>query len=81
MAVAQDMQREWARRGAQARLVEIEKERAEILKAFPEIRRGGGAAPSSRPKRIMSPAARKAMSAGMRKFWAKRKAEAKAASK
>jgi hypothetical protein len=77
MAVAQDMQREWARRGAQARLIEIEKERAEILKAFPEIRRGATSpAGLMRPKRVMSPAARKAMSAGMRKFWAKRKAVA-----
>jgi hypothetical protein len=79
-----DMQREWARVGAGARLVEIDRERATILKAFPELRRGGapkgavaGLTATGKPKRRFSAAARRRMSAGMRKFWARRKAAAK----
>jgi hypothetical protein len=76
-----DVQRQWARVGAGARLVEIERERAAILKAFPELRRPGAAAVLSatgKPKRRFSAAARRRMSAGMRKFWARRKAAGKA---
>jgi len=80
-----DVQRQWARVGAGARLVEIERERAAILKAFPELRRPGAAAgvaavlsATGKPKRRFSAAARRRMSAGMRKFWARRKAAGKA---
>ena len=80
-----NVQREWARIGAGARLVEIERERAAILKAFPDLRRGVAAArglagltPTGKPRRRFSAAARRRMSAGMRKFWARRKAEGKA---
>jgi hypothetical protein len=66
-------------------LVAIERERGAILKAFPELRRNGAAASidglGDRPKRQFSQAARRRMSAGMRKFWARRKAEARAKSK
>jgi len=62
----------------------IEQERQTILKTFPELRRGG-AIPTNgmhgRPKRRFSAAARRRMSAGMRKFWARRKAEAKSKGK
>jgi hypothetical protein len=76
-----DVQREWARLGAGTRLSEIDRERAAILKAFPELRRKGASAelsPSGKPKRRFSAAARRRMSAGMRKFWARRRAAGKA---
>ena len=80
-----DVQREWARIGAGARLAEIDRERTAILKAFPELRRGGAAVTgggeftdTGKPKRRFSAAARRRMSAGMRKFWARRRAEGKA---
>jgi hypothetical protein len=76
-----DVHREWARIGAGARLTEIDRERAAILKAFPELRRKGAAVepnPTGTPKRRFSAAAKRRMSAGMRKFWARRRAEDKA---
>jgi hypothetical protein len=78
--------RELARVGAIARLKEMDQERAALLKAFPGLDRGGsrGATATSRPRRggsqrgrKLSAAAKKRMAAGMRKWWAKRKAGAK----
>jgi len=74
-----EAQREWARLGALARLQQIEQERASILAAFPDLRRKPTASPSSvdlvvRKRRTISPKGRRAMSAGMRKYWAKRRA-------
>lgn len=71
-----DLHRDWAKLGAAARLAEIDKERAEILKAFPELRRATALGPGGQPKRRFSAAARRRMSEGMRKFWARRKAAA-----
>jgi hypothetical protein len=68
---------QWARLGAEARLLVIEKERAEILSAFPELRtsaRPAKPSASGRTRRTMSAAARRRMSAGMRRYWAKRRA-------
>jgi hypothetical protein len=69
-----------ARLGAEARLVALERERSEILRTFPELRNGTAtraAAPRRRAGR-MSPAARKAVSIRMKKYWAaRRKADAK----
>jgi len=74
--------RQWAMVGARARLQAINQERETILKAFPGLRREGAAGPSAtpglNPKRRFSAAARRRMSAGMRKFWARRKAATKA---
>jgi hypothetical protein len=79
--------RELELRGALLRLKEIDEERNAILKAYPGLlqraravsmtaagigRRGG-----SRKGRKLSEAAKKRMSAGMRKWWAKRKATAR----
>jgi hypothetical protein len=83
----QDKQMQWAKIGAAVRLEALEQERAAILQAFPEMRRsrmlslngvavGGHGVPSRR----FSVAARRRMSAGMRKYWARRKAAAKKAS-
>jgi len=78
MAERLDRTREWTRIGAGARLLEIESERNAILKEFPELRRGQGqrATPGvrrTRPK--LTVAARRKLSAGMRKYWARRKAQ------
>jgi len=83
MAEKQDRTRGWARLGAGARLVEIDRERAEILKEFPELRSGAGRSLTSGPRRKLTAAARRKLSAGMRKYWARRKAQAasKSASK
>ena len=68
---------EWARIGAGMRLRELEIERAAILKKFPELRRAGIALTGPNAGlRKLSPAARRKLSAGMRKYWARRKAEA-----
>ena len=81
-----------ARRGAQALLTELEQEAAAIRRAFPDLfggrRRGRRAAsdqaaaptPTGRRRRrpTMSPAARRAVSERMKKYWAeRRKAKAK----
>lgn len=72
-----------ARLGAQARLEQLERERALILKAFPGLEgsmpalRGSsadGEAPRRR-RRGMSAAQRKAVSTRMRKYWAARRKE------
>jgi hypothetical protein len=70
--------RELAELGARARLAEIDRERAELLRAFPGIQRSSAshAGPGAvRRSRTISPAAKKRMSAGMRKYWARRKAQ------
>jgi hypothetical protein len=71
--------------GAQARLQQLDEERRAIFAAFPELRRGAPAAPAAagaaagagQPRRRLSPAARRRMSAGMKRYWAKRKAAEK----
>jgi hypothetical protein len=72
----QRQQREWARLGAMARLQQLEQERRVILSTFPDLRRTASA-PSrggSLPGRKLSADAKKRMSEGMRKWWAKRRA-------
>lgn len=76
---------EWARIGAAARLQSIDQEKADILKAFPELGRRAGFTLGSTssvatPRRRMSAAAKKAMSEGMRRYWARRKGLSAAAS-
>ena len=73
---------EFARLGAIARLQQIDRERASILASFPELKKKGAltavniGVPAA-PRRKVSAAARRAMSEGMRKFWARRKSQAK----
>jgi hypothetical protein len=74
-----------ARLGAKARLEELRQEEASIRRAFPDLFRGGSgkAASDGMPRRArkrgsMSPAARKAVSERMKKYWAERR-KAKAA--
>ena len=68
--------RKWALLGAETRIRELTAEMAEIYRLFPELKRrransgaGGGA------KRRTSAAGRRAVSEGMRKYWARRKAK------
>ena len=77
---------QWAKLGATARLREIQEELASIYRAFPELRgqRGltTGASAGGRKRKRFSAAGKAAISEGMRKYWARRKAKAaKAAAK
>ena len=84
MPKSSSSQMQWARLGAEARLKAIEQERAEILSAFPDLRSGTRPAKAGAPgkrRRTMSAAARRRMSAGMRRYWAKRRALQKKAQK
>lgn len=83
--------KEYVRRGAEARLAELEAEMTAILRAFPDMRRGrkggdvargadrqraGAVGAARRTRTPMTPAQRKAVSARMKKYWAaKRKAK------
>ena len=71
----------WARLGAMARLKEIQEELAAIYRVFPELRGRGAAAGASLRRKRFSPEGKAAISEGMRKYWARRKAAAKAAGK
>lgn len=89
MAETQKLRDQWALRGAVARLNEISDEMRAILRAFPELRTSvkelrdlpGIGSPGQKKRRTLSPEARKRMSEGMRKFWAKRKASGKGKNK
>jgi len=78
---------QWAKLGATARLKEIQEELDSIYRAFPELKGqrspATGAASGGRQKRKrFSAAGKAAISEGMRKYWARRKAKAaKAAGK
>ena len=75
--------KEYARRGAQARVEELTQELAAIYRAFPELRRGGASAAPARAgavrrRKPMSAAQRREVSRRMKKYWAdRRKANAK----
>ena len=83
-----DLHRQWARAGAAVRVGELKSELAEIYRAFPDLRKGGAAAPrpaagaaTTGRKRKFSARGKKAISDGMRKYWARRKALAAKADK
>ena len=69
-----DLQR-LARLGAKSRLEELRREEAAIRRAFPDLFRGGRAAPAGgrQRRRSMSAAARRAVSERMKKYWAARR--------
>jgi len=76
--ITRRQEQEWAKLGARARLEELDRERRAILDRYPDLgepprRKPGG----SLPGRKLSSAAKKRMSAGMRKWWARRKAAGK----
>ena len=71
-----------ARIGAAERLTQLERERAVLLRAFPDLKQGADrTAPdaaasevkNSRRRRRMSTEARKAVSLRMKKYWAERR--------
>ena len=81
--------KQYARWGAAARVAELQGELAEIYRAFPDLRRGGGRtamgpgrgsevgngrATARGNRKPMSAAARKAVSARMKRYWAQRRA-------
>ncbi len=77
------MQQSWLRAGAEVRLGQILAELETIYRAFPDLRRGRkqtASAPSS-GKRVFSRKGKAAISDGMRKYWARRKAREAQASK
>jgi hypothetical protein len=78
MAVSRERHDVWAKLGAKARLVELRAEIDEILRVYPDLRHEagspGGRSGSGRRRRI-SAKARAAMSEGMRKYWARRRAQ------
>ena len=72
---------QWAKLGATVRLKEIQEELAAIYRAFPDLKAKRRLAPNAssdgRKKRgRFSAEGRKAISEGMRKYWARRKAKA-----
>ncbi len=77
------MQQSWLRAGAEVRLGQILAEAEEIYRAFPDLRTGRkqiAPAPSA-GKRVFSRKGKAAISDGMRKYWARRKAREAQASK
>ena len=77
-----DLQRKWALSGATVRLQELQGEIAEIYRVFPELRRKAGpVASDTGAKRKFSKKGKAAISEGMRKYWARRKAQAAKAAK
>jgi hypothetical protein len=78
VAVNKDRQRYWAKLGAKVHLSELRQQIAEILRTYPDLRRADSSpagSPGKRRRRHISPEARAAMSEGMRRYWAKRKAK------
>jgi hypothetical protein len=75
---------ELARKGAEHRHQELKEQLAELVKAFPYLEFGSSAGPwmpkqtyvpvKQRKRRRMSPAARRAVSRRMKKYWAARRA-------
>lgn len=82
MAKSAEVQRKWALVGAEARLKEVQAEIAEIYRVFPELRSGRAVTAGAGTKtRQFSPKGKAAISEGMRKYWARRKAAAAKAAK
>ena len=81
----------FARRGAEARLAELNQEIAAIYSAFPELRRRGSGEPRTRSvnpetqekpvrraRRTMTLAQRKAVGERMKRYWAARRSQSAA---
>jgi hypothetical protein len=79
-----EVDRDLALIGASIKVKELLAEMERIYEMFPELRRGSNGRPAtskttSSRKRRFSAAAKRRMSAGMRKYWARRRATSKAA--
>ncbi len=79
--ISTDQLKELARAGAEARLAELDAERATLLRAFPGLQGGRSARPPAatarKGRRAMSPAERKVVSARMKAYWAARRGATK----
>jgi seryl-tRNA synthetase len=75
-----DLQKKWALVGAEARLKEVQAEIAEIYRVFPELRsrrvKVNADEGAAHKRRRFSAKGKAAISEGMRKYWARRKAQA-----
>lgn len=84
MAGVAETQKKWALVGAEARLKEVQAEIAEIYRIFPELRsvrvRVAGVDKSGKTRQF-SRKGKAAISEGMRKYWARRKAATAKAAK
>lgn len=76
-----NLQKKLALAGAQVRLAELRAEMNEIHQMFPELRSGTSARAAASGKRRFSAKGKAAISEGMRKYWARRKAAAAKAAK
>jgi hypothetical protein len=70
--------KEYAKRGAEARVAELTAELSEIYRTFPGLRAGRAAAAGSsaakrRRRKPMTAAQKKAVSVRMKKYWAARR--------
>ena len=71
----------YARRGAEARIAELNAELNDIYKAFPDLRRGGASPAQAagggrrRKRRAMTAAQKAEVSKRMKKYWAARRAK------
>jgi hypothetical protein len=78
---------QWARIGASARIAELQAELADIYRAFPDLKGARQTTGTTRAvggahgRRRFSAAGKKAISQGMREYWARRKALAAKAAK
>jgi len=84
VATVSETHKKWALVGAETRLREVQAEIAEIYRIFPELRDGSRRAASvgkALKSRQFSPKGKAAISEGMRKYWARRKAAAAKAAK
>ena len=71
-----ELLRSYALIGAQVRLTELDRERADLLETFPELDQRPPSAPAKTAvpqRRAMSDAAKQAISLRMKKYWAQRK--------
>jgi hypothetical protein len=81
MARQSNQTMQWARIGAGARIAELQAELEDIYRTFPDLKRPGQtstvasrASADGVRKRRFSAAGKKAISQGMREYWARRKA-------
>lgn len=78
-----DLEKQFARIGAQHRLNELQGEQIRILKIFPDLKPTAStvftttSTTPTRRRRSMSAAARKAVSARMKKYWAAKRRDEK----
>ena len=74
--LTKEILRSYALIGAQARLAELDRERVDLLETFPELDQRPPSVPTKTTvpqRRVMSDAAKRAISLRMKQYWAQRK--------